>query len=240
MKNQIIRNFDEFLNEEEEFVLDQEMDQDVDIYDELDEELEEEFEYDELDEEYDYEDEYESEDEYTSEEDYELDESFDFYYGEEDEEISENKKLMGKAKKMDPKAAAMVKTYKARVAGQILMAKTPQEVKAILQQPIPGNVGPQFAGKKNQSLLPGMAAQFNQLTAQTFKGKLDIGAFKKMGLGLAGLQRGIFKGAIKKGVKGYAGAVKGAFKGAKGKKGLGKMIKGAVKGGIKGGKAGLA
>jgi len=188
MNKQIIRNFDEFINEEENFELDQELDQEFDNYDEFDGDFS-----DELDEEFGYEDEFEYDEELAEAEDY-----FDYYS--DLEVMNEDKKLWKKAammKKKNPAAAAeqvALNKYCGALANMILSAKDDNAARAILQKPISGaGLGDRFKGKKNSDLLPKISMRFMQLTAANNRGKLDAGSYKKTFGGLQKLGMGKFQ-----------------------------------------------
>lgn len=175
MNSKIIRNFDDFLNEEEEFDLYEESD--LDLYDELDEELDS--EYEDLDESY--------EDDFYSEEDYDFEDELDEseYYG----ELSETKKPIAKAitaKKPGPggivdKAAPAKFKFRANMAPRFIMAslKGTGAVKAAGAAATPSNLGYK-KGAKSIDLLPATTLDFLRMTAQINPGKLDPASYKKV------------------------------------------------------------
>jgi len=170
MNKQIIRNFDEFLNEEENF----EIDQELDILDELDMELDEEFGYDE---------EFEEEDELDEEFDFE-DESDDLY-----EDVTKpvaatptTKGVPAKgdlSRKGDPHKMDKFK-YKATLAPKLIMTlANPAKMNSVLSGPMPGNIGYK-KGLRNRDFIPSIAIDFLKLVSITNPGKMDKAAFKKV------------------------------------------------------------
>ena len=177
MNKQIIRNFDEFLNEEENFELDQELD----ILDELDMELDEEFEYDE---------EFEEEDELDEEFDFE-DESDDLY-----EDVAKPVAATPTTKgvpggrlvaKKDPNQRKKVK-YKALLAPKLLMVAGTPKVNSVLNAPMPDNIGYK-KGLKNRAFVPSMAIDFLKMASMANPGKMDKAAVQKVMKNLMDLHR---------------------------------------------------
>jgi hypothetical protein len=167
MNKQIIRSFDEFLNEEENFELDQELD----ILDELDMELDEEFGYDEedeLDEEFDFEDDFDSLDEDTKP-------------AGKKAPGAGGKKAPGKGSMFakDPNKEAKMK-YKATLAPKLLMTKGTPKINSVLNAPMPGNIGYDKKGLKNRAFVASIAADFLMMAKNLYPGKIDKAACEKV------------------------------------------------------------
>ena len=171
----IINNFDDFLNEEEEFDLYEEFETDFDDIDS---------EYDELDEDFDS----------------ELDEEFGFDFEDDFDSLDEKgpvaAKLSGAGtlakgskgapikgdlfKKGDPHKMDKFK-YKAALAPKLIMTlATPAKMNSVLNGPMPGNIGYDKKGLKNRDFIPSMAVDFLKLVSITNPGKMDQAAYKKI------------------------------------------------------------
>jgi len=167
----IINNFDDFLNEEEEFDLYEEFETDLDDSD---------FEYDEFDS--------------------ELDEEFGFDFEDDFDSLDEKgpvaAKLSGAGtlakgskgalakrelfKKGDPHKMDKFK-YKAALAPKLIMTlATPAKMNSVLNGPMPGNIGYDKKGLKNRDFIPSMAIDFLRLVSITNPGKMDGPAYKKI------------------------------------------------------------
>lgn len=169
----IINNFEDFLNEEEELDLRNELETDFDDIDS---------EYDELDEDFD------------SEFDSELDEEFGFDFEDDFDSLDEKGSGAGTLakgskgapikgelfKKGDPHKMDKFK-YKAVLAPKLIMTlATPAKMNSVLNGPMPGNIGYDKKGLKNRDFIPSMAVDFLRLVSITNPGKMDGPAYKKI------------------------------------------------------------
>ena len=167
----IINNFDDFLNEEEEFDLYEEFETDLDdtdfddsdIYDELDSELDEEFGFD-------FEDDFDSLDEDAA-------------------PVASTPTTKGgkPMAKKDPHHKDKIK-YQANLAPKLIMTFGTPKINSVLNAPMPGNIGYK-KGLKNRSFVPSMAISFLKMVSMANPGKMDKPAFQKVMKNLMDLHR---------------------------------------------------